>query len=526
MPDFIKTPEQGSSFPTDNFWSETHVQEPTFELFRTPDGVAYADILVRGHRETYWIRSKEFWRRLALYLQERTGEAPSAELKRRIELLEAKALQPESPVRRVYLRAASLPDRIYIDLADPSWGAMEIDADGWRIAQIPPVRFIRTPGLLPLPVPESGGSLDTLRNFLNVRDDDEFVLLVCWLLNALRHNGQHPVLVLTGAEGSAKSTLISILRALIDPNCAPLGGLPRTERELTALARSRYLQAFDNVSTLPVQLSDALCRLSTGGGAQPVILNSIADVVTRPDLADRCLFIDCDAIPEERRRSETELLGKFGKAHSQIFGLLLEALSYGLRMSPSTKPDRLPRMADFALWAIACEGAFWAPGAFSAAYKEHRAEAVDKLIGADPVASAIRRLAAKRSAWSGTASELDQYLRVLTGNLDFTKAWPPNPARLATRVRELAPSLDKVGVVVTFTRSGHDRTRLVTISAKTEKTDGQMGEASSARIHAISPSPPSAVPCGQVRTDGEGAAGGEAKSADSADGRFRNGSER
>ena len=390
MPNSIETADYDLAITIGEGQPSHGLREPAFELFRSPDGVAYADIFVQGRRETYSIRSKEFWRRLTLYLQERTGEAPSAELKRRIELLEAKALQPELPVCEVYLRVASLPDRIYIDLADARWRAIEIGANGWSVIQTPPVRFIRTPGMLPLPVPESGGSLETLKNLVNVRHDDEFVLIVCWLLNALRGNGQHPVLVLTGAEGSAKSTLIRILIALIDPNCTPLAGLPRTEAHLTAMASSRYLQAFDNVSALPVQVSDAFCRLSTGSGAQPIILNSIADVVTRPDLADRCVFINCDAIPEELRRSETELLGEFEKAHARIFGLLLEALSHGLRMSSGTKPDRLPRMADFARWAMACEGAFWSPGTFSSAYSADRAEA------------AIRRFAAKRNVWSGT----------------------------------------------------------------------------------------------------------------------------
>jgi hypothetical protein len=72
-----------------------------------------------------------------------------------------------------------------------------------------------------------------------VRDDDDFVLVVAWLLNALRGNGQHPILVQNGGEGAAKTTRTLILQALIDPNCMPLGGLPHSERELRT--RSRHL---------------------------------------------------------------------------------------------------------------------------------------------------------------------------------------------------------------------------------------------------------------------------------------------
>jgi hypothetical protein len=488
MPDPGKTPEHGTTLSTRNAWSSHGSQEPAFEVFHSPEGVAFADIFVRGHRETHPIKSKEFWRGLALYLLEYTGEAPSAELKRRIELLDAKALQPESPVREVYLRVASLVDRIYIDLADASWSAIEIGADGWRVVQCPPVRFVRMRGMLPLPVRESGGSLETLRNLLNLHDED-FILVVAWLLDALGNSRQHVVLVLSGGEGTAKSTVVELLRALIDPSSAPLGGLPRTERELQGLASQRYLQAFDNASALTIPMSDAFCRLSTGSGSRPIILNGIEDVVTRPDLADRCLFINCDSIPDERRRSAGELWAAFEKVRAEIIGLLLDGLSHGLRILPETRPEQLPRMADFARWVTACEGALWPKGTFSAVYAAHHAEVVERLIGADPVASAIRRLAAKQRIWSGTASELDNFLRALTGNLDFTKAWPLDSARLATRLRQLAPSLNKLGIEMSFNRSGHDRTRLITISAKTKAPDPRKGRMSPSAASATSSGP-------------------------------------
>ena len=41
-----------------------------------------------------------------------------------------------------------------------------------------------------------------------------------------------PVIVLSGEQGSAKSTFSSILRALLDPNTAPLRALPREDRDL------------------------------------------------------------------------------------------------------------------------------------------------------------------------------------------------------------------------------------------------------------------------------------------------------
>ena len=494
MADSVKTPEYDLAVTIDHCGSSRHTQGSAYELFHNGEGDAFVDMDVDDHRETHPVSSKAFRHWLTLKVSDHTGKLPAAaELKRQIEWLQAKAVQNETPMREVFVRAGFANGRIYIDLADNSWSAVEIGADGRRIIQSPPVRFIRVPGMRSLPIPQSGGSIETLRALVNVRDENDFVLVLAWLLDALRNKGQHPPLVLSGPEGTAKTTLVAILRALIDPSGTPLGGLPRTERELATLASQAYLLTFDNVSALSIQISNSLCRLSTGAGARPVIINGINDVVTSADLADRCLFVTCDSIPDERRRPESQLWAEFENSHAQIFGLLLDALSHGLRMLPGTQPDRLPRMADFALWATACEGAFWPKGTFSAAYRSNVTEAVEKVIGADPVALAVRQLAAKQRVWKGTASELDNYLRAMTGILDFTpQGWPSDPPRMATRLRQLAPSLTKVGIEVSFTKCGHNRTRLITISARTRGPEAPTSDEVLAPTQPKSPSAPSA----------------------------------
>jgi hypothetical protein len=128
--------------------------------------------------------------------------------------------------------------------------------------------------------------------------------------------GPYPVIVLSSEQGSAKSTFSAILRALLDPDTAPLRALPREDRDLFIAASNGHVLAFDNVSGLPAWISDTLCRLATGGGfavrqlytdrdevlfdaARPVILNGIEDIVTRPDLADRAVFLTLEPIQEE-----------------------------------------------------------------------------------------------------------------------------------------------------------------------------------------------------------------------------------
>jgi hypothetical protein len=186
-------------------------------LFHTADLVGYADMTIDGHRETWPIRSKGFrsWLLYEYYLA--TGSAPAGEaLRLAIETLDAKA-RYEGPTLNIYLRVGGEGDKIYLDLCDKEWRAVEIDRKGWRVVSRPPIRFRRAPGMLSLPTPVKGGNIDELRPFVNVKGGD-FVLLVSFIVAALRDRGPYPGLGLKGEEGSAKSTLAKLTRDLIDPH--------------------------------------------------------------------------------------------------------------------------------------------------------------------------------------------------------------------------------------------------------------------------------------------------------------------
>jgi hypothetical protein len=277
--------------------------------------------------------------------------------------------------------------------------------------------------MLPLPIPERGGSIEALRAFLNLSNQNDFVLIVAWLLAALRPGGPYPLLAISGEQGSAKTVLSKLLRALVDPNVAPVRALPREERELMIAANNGHLLAFDNLSALSPWLSDALCRLASGGSfavrqlytdeaevlfkaARPTLLNGIEDVIGRPDLADRAIFLQLEPIRDEQRRSESELWRQFELARPAILGALLDAAAQGLKAMGSVHLDRLPRMADFTLWATACETALWPSGTFTRAYTANRKTAIEGVVDTDPIAASVRELMSERNCWTGSAADL------------------------------------------------------------------------------------------------------------------------
>jgi hypothetical protein len=164
--------------------------------------------------------------------------------------------------------------------------------------------------------------------------------------------------------------------------------------------------------------------------------------------------------------------------------VLLDAMVTGLERLSDTRLEKLPRMADFARWAVACETALWPVGTFWSAYCGNRDEAVERVIDADPVAAALRAVMLARTEWTGTASDLLGALaEVAAERIAKSKSWPDSPRALSGRLRRAATFLRKIGLEVIFEREGRARTRMIRIAA-----------AASATSQGASPSAPSAPP--------------------------------
>ena len=158
----------------------------------------------------------------------------------------------------------------------------------------------------------------------------------------------------------------------------------------------------------------------------------------------------------------------------------------GLKMLPDTTLERLPRMADFALWASACETAIWPAGTFWSAYCGNRDEVVDNVIEADPVAAAVRAVMEERTEWTGTATDLLGALAESAGErVAKSKTWPASPRALSGRLRQAATFLRKIGIEIDHVKEGRARTRIIHIKAG--------GNSGGPDYRGVQPSAPSAL---------------------------------
>jgi len=361
-----------------------------FGLFHTPAREAYATVPVNGHQETWRLKSAEFRHILAKRYHTQTGTMPSNyRLNQYLQTLTGKALF-EGSTHRVYLRVAEHDRCLYVDLANDRWEVVEITPEGWQLTSKPPVKFRRVPAMAPLPHPEPGGRIDLLRPFVNVGSETDWMLLVAFLVNTYRPYGPYPICVIQGQNGTAKSTLTRVIRALTDPNEAPIRPLPRSEWDLFISASYSWVLTFDNLSQVSRKDADALCRLTSGGGfatrklrtndaeslltaARSVVVNSITEVVTHADLLDRAMVLRLPEFARAARRDEQQLWREFDAVKPRIFGGLLDAVSLALRDHDRLIAIELPRMADVAKWACAAAPACgWSHAAFLRAYAPPR----------------------------------------------------------------------------------------------------------------------------------------------------------
>ncbi len=226
-------------------------------------------------------------------------------------------------------------------------------------------------------------------------------------------------------------------------------------------ARNSYLLAYDNISYLPPWLSDAFCRLATGGGfstrglytddeeiifdaKRPVITNGIEDFATRGDLLERGLLVRLPAIPETHRLAEKAYWRRFQESRPRLLGALLDRVVGGIRMLPSVKLDCLPRMADFAQWVVACERGAGEPARFLAVYQRNQSSASEQALEDAVIVGPLLELVKEQPNWCGSSSALLEELNRRGPELCKSKNWPKNGKSLSGLLRRLAPSLRRV----------------------------------------------------------------------------------
>jgi len=465
--------------------------DPQKEAFKLASGgVPFSDssgtAYIRFNRdndggETYAIDSREFSKAFRLLFYREHGRLLIVVV---FEIVRAQLLAEAGSKRdEVFLRVGAAGDTIYLDLCNATREVLEISAGGLKINRFPPINFIRPKTMKALPTPRAKKC--TLRVLLKIilpqLNEKGLLIVAVFLVGSLNPSGPYMLLQLVGLQGSGKSTLLKMIKRLLDAAALEGRSLPRTERDLMIAAQHCRVLCFDNVSQLPQWLSDAFCRIATGGGMgtrelfsnggevvfdalRPVLINGIGDVIDRPDLKERTLVLN---MPEVRkRRTEQEIWKEFDEVCPSILGVLARCVVAVLSPSSLPEPENLPRMADCYLFvrrALPVMG--FTPELLDEVMEENRRGASLSVLEASPVAQAVIAYMTTHDELTGTATELWSRLRVKQEYVCELRDWPGDGRALSNELRRVEPELRAVGIYVIHRKSREKRTILIAKTA-------------------------------------------------------------
>lgn len=366
-----------------------------------------------------------------------------------------------------FIRIGGKVGDLYLDIGNDGNDCWHISANGIKKVPGGPshIRMVRGAGMLPLVEPDLNCPPSELPKLLRKyigADEDTVMLLVAWLIGCMRPEGPYPVLTISGEQGSGKSTILRLMRRIFDPHALDMRTPPEDQRDLQAMVRNSFILAFDNVSFVSNKMSDALCVISTGTGAQggralytnaeesavrvcrPVAMNGIPDVVERGDLVDRSIHVHLPKIDPTERRDDHEFWEAFNKDHAKLLGALMNAALIATQNYANVKLAEKPRMSAFAVWVVAAEQALgWPEGKLMAIYKANRSVAENQLMEFNGVASAMLRMMEKQKEFSGTYSDLIAQLEMHSGPRE---SMPKSSHGFAAELRRVRPALERHGL--------------------------------------------------------------------------------
>jgi len=368
---------------------------------------------------------------------------------------------------------------IWYDLGE---AAIKITPDGWKIDMCPPILFSRNYTQEPQVLPDANGDIWELFDFINIKDNQDKLLLIAFLVASLVPNINKPILALSGPAGSGKSECTKTLKSLMDPTTPPsLPPISSTE-ELDKLAQTSAVMAFDNLTTMNTKIANHFCCLATGYGVRirklytnryivfnairPLIVNGISQVITQSDLLNRAIPVELS--PIKVRMDDSALHKKFEEARPRILGAMFSLLSRAMKIFPTITRTKWPRMGAFAKWGyavIAALGDDYTGETFMEAFDKVEKIQHREALNANPFAEVITWYMKDKESWVGTAGELLTELRQQSENSDdydiqfchLSSYWPTNPRSARVQIQKALADLKSMGIIV-FLPNGSKRT--------------------------------------------------------------------
>lgn len=455
------------------------------EFFHDSEGKAWARITINNHKEVHQLNSQTFKNFLSkLGLDKMRVCVSDSTIRTVINGLTANAVF-YCPEKKVYVRLAEINGSIFYDLADESWRVVEISANGWHILDESPVMFRRYSHMLPQVIPKQGGDPKLLFKYLNLKTEEDKDLYFINVGTSFFPDIPYSIEIIKGVHGSTKSCTQRIKKTLIDPSITPLLTIPKEVKDIMREASHHYILVYDNVDSLSAEISDCLCKISTGIGTsarslytndddfitcvkRPVSLNGINICSYRPDLLDRSMLIETAPMSNDKRKTESEFWDEFNKDKSKILGGFFDALVKALKIKSSLKIENLPRMADYAKVGESISQALGYPnGMFLEIYNHNIQRQTEEVIYGNAICQVLLEIfeggqKIENMPMANILAMLNEYA-TFAGVNTKDKYWPTEPSWLGRKLQSLKPNLEKIGFKIIEKQTSDTHRKVYTI---------------------------------------------------------------
>lgn len=442
---------------------------PVF-LFTDQFNEAYAAIESNG-AQVMGLESKEFQTWLLNFVYELSGKANENSIKSALKILKYKASDFNFPLS---VRVHKKDGIIYYDLKTDEF--VEIDSEGWRLVETYHKLFFRRFNhQKKQDEPVEGGSLNDLLKLVNLSEKKDEILFKVYIVAAFIPEFPHPVLVVQGPQGSAKSTLCRLIKDLVDPSNLETHSLhgDKDIKQFVQTASHHWLLVLDNLSSLSNEVSDIISRICTGGGLSKrilysndddfiynfkhlIVLNGITQVVYKPDLLDRSIIVQLERIAEESRRTEDELWNSYHQLKPGILGAIFDTVARALKEYPNIEVKQLPRMADFVKWGCAIAKALgYTQEDFLKAYSENTKIQTNAAVDANPLVKVIADFMDGKDYYENEPGILYKEITKLAEDLALkdSPGWPKAANTFSKQIPLVLPVLQTLGLKISTSKA-------------------------------------------------------------------------
>jgi hypothetical protein len=458
-------------------------------FFKDTFGQPFAITNIGNHVQVISMESKKFAYHLRTLLKRNTEQRilSNDSVEKAIEALKTEAIV-EGRTIPLHLRVAwkKKNEVIYYDRTDETWSciAIERDAGTWRvlpagsltgypIAELhnpnsklsdQPVLFTRY-SQAPQVMADRSYPPDIMQQFLdkctNIKDPKDQLLFKAYIITLFIPEMAHPILLLKGVKGAAKSILQTEVKRIIDPSEIELLILNKKEDNFIINLAHNYYNAYDNVRKIPEWLSSDICAATTGAGFSTrtlfttadethfkfkrcFSLSSIGASLTEDDALERCISLMHPKIARHSRKTEEKILSEFDSILPLLLGYILDMVAKTLQIKDQLEQSNelegyLGRMADFCLCGEAAARAMgYKPMEFLTAYSENLKNQSRDAVNFNALADVVQEICQE---------ELGHHKRVVEYSL------PQLLAKVREKANEMGIDIDGYGTKFSWAKT-------------------------------------------------------------------------